>query len=72
MMLTPCLDLHDASLVLHQSTSRISEGALNIRPQQCKSSRKDVELISEARESVNKFAIGEISRETKSGALVVN
>jgi hypothetical protein len=58
--------------VLYQSTSQVSEGALDTRPQQCKSSRKDVELISEARESMNKLAIGEISRETKSSVLVVN
>jgi hypothetical protein len=31
-----------------------------------------VELISEARENMNKLAIGEISRETKSGSLIVN
>jgi flagellar biosynthesis/type III secretory pathway ATPase len=60
------------NLMLHQSISRVSEGVLDTRPQQCKSSRKDVELISEARESMNQLEIGEISRETKSGALIVN
>jgi hypothetical protein len=58
--------------VLHQSTTRVSEGVLDTRSQQCRSSRKDVGLIYEARKSMNKLAIREISRETKSGALVVN
>jgi hypothetical protein len=58
--------------VLHQSTTRVSEGVLDTRSQQCRSSRKDVKLISEAKKSMNELAIREISREMKRGALVMN
>jgi hypothetical protein len=58
--------------VLHQSTTRVSEGVLDTRSQQCRSSRKDVKLISEAKKSMNELAIREISRGMKRGALVMN
>jgi hypothetical protein len=58
--------------VLHQSTTRVSEEALDTRSQQCKSPRNDVELISEAKKSMNELAIREISKEMKRDALVVD
>jgi hypothetical protein len=58
--------------VLHQSTSQVSERVLDTRSRQCRSSRKNVELISETRKGMNKLAIREISREMKRDALIVN
>jgi division protein CdvB (Snf7/Vps24/ESCRT-III family) len=58
--------------VLHQSTTRVSEGVLDTQSQQCRSSRKVVKLISEAKKSMNELAIREISRVMKRGALVMN
>ena len=58
--------------MLHQSTTRVSEGIFNTRSQQYRISRKGVKLISETKRGMNELVIREISKEMKEDALVVD